>query len=101
MSRRVTKVQLPHSNAMLSTRSKLINGKGMGSVLLSAGGPGMASSYMDMEDYIHTTGQNPYAGRSKPKTSGTGAKGFGRLNEKLSKLSLDTQPKRKNITMSM
>ena len=98
MSRRVSKVQLPHSNAIFTTRSKVINGKGMGSVLLSTGGPGAASSYMDMADYIHTTGRQSKMPRER---SGTGVKSFGKLNEKLSGLKLDVQPRRKNITMSL
>ena len=98
MSRRVTKMQIPHSNAVMTTRSKIINGKGMGSVLLSVGGPGAASSYMDMDDYIATTGINPNTRTFKPaSTAGTG---MSKLSEKLNKLKINEGPRRKNITMS-
>mgnify|MGYP000545139330 CR=1 FL=1 len=80
---------------------KFIGGAGVGSVLLRKGGPGSASSYMDMDDYIATTGINPYtrAGFSQSKGSGMPKS----LTSKLSKLQIAPPPdgpKRKNITMS-
>jgi hypothetical protein len=106
MSRRVTRAQLPFSNAVLHAhKSKVMSGNGMGSVLLSKGGPGSASSYMDMDDYIAQTGNNPLARAKKSSPStGTGvASKLSGLSSKLSKLSVDTsdKPKRKNIVMSM
>jgi hypothetical protein len=76
-----------------------VQGKGMGAVVIRKGGPGAGSSYMDLEDYIHTTGNNPetYAADFTAKMSG------GRISKKLSsKLSsLSIEPKkRKNIVMS-
>jgi hypothetical protein len=70
----------------------------MGSILLNTGGGGGASSYSDMDDYIATTGINPYA-RKGMETSGTGMKS---LSDKLSKLNIEPKlhVKRKNITMS-
>lgn len=80
---------------------KFIGGSGMGSVLLRTGGGGSASSYQDIDDYIATTGINPYtrAGVSQSKGSGMPKS----LTSKLSKLQiapLSDGPKRKNITMS-
>jgi hypothetical protein len=69
----------------------------MGSVLLRTGGAGGASSYSDMDDYIATTGINPYARK--------GMEGSGMmksLSDKLSKLNIEPKlhVKKKNITMS-
>jgi len=72
-----------------------MRGTGNGSVLLRTGGPGAGSSYMDMDDYIRTTGIDPY----KRKTVGSGLKSLG---DKLSKLSIaPTSAVRKNIVMNM
>ncbi len=95
-------IKLPFSNAVLKSHSgKLISkvsGSGMGSVLLQKGGPGAGSSYSDIDDYIATTGINPYARASK-KSSGSGISN--KLSEKLSKLAVvPDSVKRKNITMS-
>ena len=97
---RPTKYTLPFSNATLSSHMHRIKsaGTGMGSVLLSTGGPGAGSSYRDIDDYIATTGINPYARAKKPTSSGSGLKD--RLADKLSKLSTETTKRRKNITMS-
>lgn len=92
-----------HKTSNLSALSA--KGKGMkfigGSILLQKGGPGAASSYMDMDDYISTTGINPYtrAGVSQSKGSGIPKS----ITSKLSKLSIappPAGPKRKNIVMS-
>jgi hypothetical protein len=78
---------------------KFVKGEGMGSVLLRTGGGGGASSYMDMDDYISTTGINPYTragvsqGKGLPKS----------LSSKLSNLNIapPTSTPRKNIVMHM
>lgn len=77
-----------------------LKGMGMGSVLLRTGGGGAGSSYMDIDDYVATTGINPYT--RVASASGSGMKGLGKLSEKLSKLSIEKPPmkKHKNITMS-
>ena len=98
-------VKLPHHNASnLSASSasgksmKFISGSGMGSVLLRTGGGGAASSYMDMDDYIATTGINPYA--RSGVSSGKGLPSS--TSKRLSKLSIaPPSSHRKNIVMSM
>jgi hypothetical protein len=93
--------KLPMRNAtmMPHTGRLLMKGEGMGSVLLRTGGPGAGSSYMDIDDYIATTGINPYARPGAVKPSGTGLSK--KISEKLSKLSvIPDGVKRKNITMS-
>ena len=77
---------------------KPLHGTGMGSVLLRTGGGGAASSYMDMDDYIATTGINPYA-RVNVQGRGIGSQ----IASKLSKLNIapPSQALRKNIVMSM
>lgn len=89
-------VKLPFSHGTLKQGRKHIGGTGMGSVLLRTGGGGAGSSYMDMDDYIKTTGINPYARAGVAKPSGEGLK---KLSDKLSKLGSDK--KRKNIVMSL
>ena len=89
--------KIPFSNGHVSPTQKRMIGKGNGSVLLRKGGGGGASSYMDMDDYIRTTGNNPLA-----RNTGSGLK---TLSDKLAKLSLEPKPlvkgKIKNIVMSM
>ena len=107
--------KMPFSNATHTTHTKVMIGRGlgtglgaglgtgMGSVLLRTGGPGAGSSYMDMDDYIRTTGINPNT-RSRPAGSGLGAglKGMSSLSDKLSKLSIERpSSKKKNIVMSI
>jgi hypothetical protein len=91
-------IKLPFSNAKMVSHTKRLYGQGMGSILLNTGGGGGASSYSDMDDYIATTGINPYA-RKGMESSGTGMKS---LSDKLSKLNIEPKlhVKRKNITMS-
>jgi hypothetical protein len=99
-------IQLPHHNASnlhaisaYHKGMKFLKGEGMGSVLLRTGGPGAASSYMDMDDYISQTGINPYTragvtqGKGLPKS----------LSSKLSNLNIapPTGLPRKNIVMNM
>jgi hypothetical protein len=88
-----------HALSAYHKNMNFIKGQGMGSVLLRQGGGGSASSYMDMDDYISTTGINPYArsgvaqGKGLPKS----------LSSKLSKLSIapPVDRPRKNIVMHM
>lgn len=73
-------------------------GKGNGSILLQKGGAGSASSYMDIDDYIHQTGRNPYKGND----SHVMGKGLQKLSSKISKLEIEPSSHRtvrKNITM--
>jgi hypothetical protein len=106
MSRRASSINLPFSNARLKPHKPSIfhnplSGSGMGSVLLRKGGPGGASSYQDIDEYISTTGINPYA-RSTPSGRGLSDK----IGKKLSNLKVEAKnaselPKRKKIVMSM
>jgi len=91
-------IKLPFSNSKMTSHTKRLYGQGMGSVLLRTAGGGNASSYSDMDDYIATTGINPYA-RSGMDSSGSGLKS---LSSKLSKLNIEPKlhVKKKNITMS-
>jgi hypothetical protein len=102
----VRHVMLPHHkssnlNALSSYHKNMsfIKGSGNGSVLLRKGGAGAASSYMDMDDYISTTGINPYARASPVMGKGIPSK----LSAKLSKLSIapPSKTQRKNIVMNM
>lgn len=105
MSRRVTTVALPFSNAKLhSHKSSVINGSGMGSVLLRTGGAGAGSSYLDIDDYIATTGINPLTRKTQQPLGGNGL--VDRLGQKLSNLNIEKKiatelPKKKRIVMSM
>jgi hypothetical protein len=113
--------KLPFSNARVHhmTGRLISSGSGIGSVLLRTGGGGSASSYSDIDDYIHTTGINPYERPGRPKynrgtrePTGMGFKsltptgfksltptGLKSLTNKLEKLSVGGAP-RKKITMS-
>jgi hypothetical protein len=99
--------QLPFSNGQMHAHSKIMRGKGfgcgMGSVLLRKGGAGAASSYQDIDDYVATTGINPYS-RAKSKGQGLGT-GMDRMREKLQKLTIEqpstTKPRVRKIQMSM
>lgn len=94
-------IKLPMSNATMRSHNGrvVMRGQGAGGVLLKLAGGGNASSYSDIDDYISTTGINPYTRAGTVKTgSGLGKK----LSEKLSKLSIIPEgSKRKNITMSL
>jgi hypothetical protein len=100
----VRHVQLPHHNVgKLNTLSayhknmNVIKGTGMGSVLLRPGGSGSASTYSDIDDYIHTTGIDPFSRVS------TGKGLPSRFTSKLSKLAIapPIENPRKNIVMHM
>ena len=100
-------VKLPHHNASIlkaisaGANRSVMKGSGNGSVLLRQGGGGAGSSYMDIDDYIATTGINPYArsGVSRPQGRGIDSK----LADKLAKLNVNKliPAVRKNIVMSM
>lgn len=95
------RVKMPFGGVDMSAHSRRVippSGKGMGSVLLRTGGGGSASSYQDIDDYIRTTGINPYTRTSK-SASGSGMPST--LSSKLSKLSVvPNDKKKKNIVMS-
>lgn len=104
-----TIVKLPFSNVTMNTHTgkvratahsimhPLMSGSGMGSILLSKAGGGGGSSYMDLDDYITTTGIDPYK-RTNAQTKGEGLR---KLGQKLAGFKLTDEPKklRKNITM--
>lgn len=92
------KAMIPMRGVMIQPHTKsLMTGKGMGSVLLMKGGPGGASSYQDIDDFIQTTGIDPFS--KSRKVVGSGMKGK-KLTEKLEKLTILTpSTKRRNITM--
>lgn len=92
------KVKIPHSNARMGTLGRTFNGGGYGTVLLD-GGLGGQSSYHGIDDYIATTGRNPFAENKKTKGSGLAD----RIGSKLKDLNITpppSKPKIKNITMS-
>lgn len=93
----ITKATIPFRPQVLMHKGKHSSGKGMGSVLLNTGGAGSASSYIDIDDYIETTGRNPFGAK------GQGIKGLNELSKKLSKINLQptSNVRRKNITMNM
>jgi hypothetical protein len=101
-----TIVKLPFSNAAMNSHTGKIrssghglgagmSGCGNGSVLLRTGGGGAGSSYMDMDDYIKTTGINPYK-------RGLNGKGLSSLSSKLQNLTAKPLSSvRKNIVMNI
>jgi hypothetical protein len=102
-------VRMPFTNGTMSPhlrRLKLgnkIEGEGMGSVLLRTAGGGAGSSYMDMDDYISTTGIDPLSRKGTQRVKNMDGTGMNRLGSKLSRLNIQkptTESKRKNITMS-
>lgn len=104
-----TIVKLPFSNVTMNTHTgkvrstvhdmiePLMKGSGMGSILLSRAGGGTGSSYMDLDDYITTTGIDPFK-RTNAQSKGEGLR---KLGQKLAGFRLSDEPKklRKNITM--
>ena len=100
-----TIVKLPFSNASMNSHTGKLRSTGFGlashmmgrggSVLLRTGGGGAGSSYMDMDDYIHTTGIDP-------NKRGTSGKGLSSLSSKLQNLSAKPlSTVRKNIVMNI
>lgn len=96
---------LPHRNATIFSHAHRVkpSGTGMGSVLLSRGGPGGASAYRDMDDYIQTTGRDPLQDsmKSRKVLESRGSGMSSKLADKLSKLTTDTGRRAKRITMSI
>lgn len=104
-----TIVKLPFSNVTMNTHTgkvratahslmhPLMSGSGMGSILLSRAGGGAGSTYMDLDDYLTTTGIDPFQ-RTKTQSKGEGLR---KLGQKLAGFKLSDEPKklRKNITM--
>jgi hypothetical protein len=93
-------VMVPHSNAKMNTLGRGIRGLGYGTVLLD-GGKGGQSSYSSIDNYIETTGRNPYSNSSKA-SYGSGL--ADKISHKLKNLNIEkppTRPKAKNITMSI
>ena len=96
--------KLPFTNAKVRPHLSRIStagtgiGAGMGSVLLRTAGGGAGSSYSDMDDYIRTTGINPYKRSSVSQPRGEGLKS---LTSKLTNLSIiPDKNRKKKITMS-
>jgi hypothetical protein len=90
-------LRLPHT----SHKKHHTIGGGMGAVLLSKGGPGGGSSYMDLEDYEHTTGVDPFSRKYPelgPPSRSSGGSLSKHLQNKLGKLEIGG--KKKNIVMS-
>jgi hypothetical protein len=80
-------IYLPTISNTFSFKNRTISGKG-GTVLLRKGGPGSASSYDSVSDYLATTGKTSL-------TSGSGMSAS--LNRKLESLSLGMKPKKPKI----
>jgi|APCry1669192010_1035390.scaffolds.fasta_scaffold32794_2 hypothetical protein len=75
----------------------LSKGKGIGDVLLNTGGTGGGSSYSSLDDYVSTTGVNPFA----PSDNISG-KGLGKFHKHLESLSImPKKTKAKNINFSL
>ena len=104
----ISMVKLPHHDSSnmrtITAGSKhgmqFMKGSGAGSVLLRTAGGGAGSSYMDMDDYISTTGINPYTRAGVVQGKGLSKE----MTSKLSKLQIappSSTGTRKNIVMSM
>ena len=94
-------IMFPHSSAKLRSINRasirpMIHGSGAPSFLLD-GGIGGQSSYSSIEDYMNTTGRNPYnnvINRSQSIPAMKSGSGLAdKIAHKLSKLSLD-KPKK-------
>ena len=87
---------LPFRSQTMKGVGKQSQGAGIGGLLLNKGGAGGASSYIDIDDYIDTTGRNPYKSDQHAK-----GRGLENLSSKLSKLKIEPSStiRRKNITM--
>lgn len=100
--RNIKKVYIPLTGGgvIYSHTKKHIKGRG-GSVLLNGGegGYGSASSYSSLDDYINTTGLNPY--RNQPLTMS--GNGINSINNKLEKLLINPRKgrKEKNINFNL
>jgi hypothetical protein len=76
-----------------------VQGKGMGAVVIRKGGAGAGSSYIDLQDYEHTTGNIPETYASDFASRMGGGRISKKLSSKLSSLNIEPK-KRKNIVMS-
>jgi hypothetical protein len=85
---------LPFRGTVMKSKGKYTSGTGMGSVLLRTGGAGSASSYIDIDDYLNTTGIKHIKGSGVHRD-------FGKLSSKLSQLSIEppSNIRRQNIIM--
>jgi len=85
---------LPFRAQTMYSKGKYTSGTGMGSLILQKGGPGGASSYIDIDDYLNTTGFKTIGGSGVHE-------GFGKLSKKLASLSIDppSKARRRNIVM--
>jgi hypothetical protein len=77
---------------------KLMEGRGMGSVLLNKGGAGSGSSYSSIEDYTSTTG-NKIQGMGLGEKAGLGGTGLGAKLSKLVVKPLTKKPKNIQFTL--
>ena len=99
MVRSVINCRIPScGKGMVARHTRGIRGEGVGSVLLNKGGAGAGSSYDSLDEYIHTTGRNPYA-----QSSGRGIGGdkFKASLESLNIKPPTKKPKAKNINFSL
>ena len=74
-------------------------GTGFGSVLLQPGGSGSGSSYSNVDDYIATTGVNPYE-----NTNAISGRGLSKVQKSLASFNIMTPSKKikaKNINFSL
>lgn len=101
----VRKIFMPMSGGTIRTSSrKHISGKGYGSVLLDGGlgGYGGGSSFSSVDDYINTTGINPFV---EPQSIGKGIRNLSNMNSKLEKLlvksNIRNPKKEKNINFNL
>jgi hypothetical protein len=99
MVRLANKAYMTTSGGAIHTLTrKHINGRGYGSVLLD-GGMGGQSSYSNIEDYINTTGVNPY---KETNSLGRGLKNMNAKIESLFVKSKKHNPKKdKNINFNI
>jgi hypothetical protein len=65
-----------------------VQGRGMGAVVIRKGGPGAGSSYIDLEDYTHTTGINPQNHASDFSSRMRGRGISSKLSSRLSNLTI-------------
>lgn len=103
MVRTVSKIYMPMSGGTIrSSTRKHISGRGYGTVLLDGGlgGYGGGSSYTSVDDYINTTGIDPYVGQ--PIFMGKGIRNLSSMNSKLENLLVKKNPKKeKNINFNL
>jgi hypothetical protein len=101
MVRPVLKAVMTTSGGSIKTSTmRHSRGRGFGAVLLDNGGTGSASSYPSIDEYISTTGENPYAGLASSRSLG---KGINSMNKKLETLLVKSKKgkKEKNINFNL